>query len=110
MTEEDNSILEFLMNSDLNEINYSNNQYIYFLLKYKEFYRLLNSQYHGLKNENVMLKDKHEELENQLVKMKRSNVIDNAKVNSMKKSINKKLTLKERILGKLLNRFDPDNI
>ena len=38
-----------------------------------------------------------------LLLSKRSNVIDNAKVNTMKKELNKKLTFKERILSKVLS-------
>lgn len=110
MKEDDIDILEFLLSSDFNNLNYSSDQYIFFLRKYQSYYKLLNAQYHGAKNENESLKDKVQKLETQIDNDRRTAVIDKAKIKNLKKELNKKLTFKERIKGKLIGRFNPDNI
>jgi predicted Rossmann fold nucleotide-binding protein DprA/Smf involved in DNA uptake len=110
MKEEDIDILEFLISSDFDDVNYSRDQFVYFLKKYQKYYKLLNAKYHGVKNENERIKEKTEKLEAQLTKERRSRGIDKAKIANMNKELKKKLTWKERFKGKLIGRFDPDNI
>mgnify|MGYP000250571230 CR=1 FL=1 len=110
MNDEEIDILEFLLSADFENLNYSSDQYVFFLKKYQKYYKLLNAKYHGVKNENERIVKNTQKLEDQLLQSKRSNGIDKAKVTNMKKELVKKLSLKERLKGKLIGRFDPDNI
>lgn len=110
MEEEEIDILEFLLSSEFNDIQYSEDQYIYFLKKYQKFYKLLNAKYHGVKKDVELSVDKTKKLEDKILALERVNIIDKAKVSNMSKELKKKLTIKERLFGKLIGRFNPDNI
>jgi len=110
MKEEDIDILEFLLISDFNDLHYSSDQYTFFLKKYQQYYKIINAKYHGVKAENERIIKHTQKLEDQLLMNKRSNIIDKAKMKNMKKELDKKLSFKERISGKLIGRFNPDNI
>src|SRR6056297_169244 len=110
MKEEDIDILEFLITSDFEDVNYSKDQYVFFLKKYQSYYKLLNAKYYGVERDNERNKEKVQKLEDQLLKEKRSIGINEAKISNLKKELNKKLSFMERIKGKLIGRFDPDNI
>ena len=110
MEEKDLDILEFLISSDFDDLDYSINQYIFFLKRYQKYYKLLNAKYHGVVRENEKYKGLEEKIKELELKHKRDRSIDKAKISNLKKELNKKLSWKERFSGKLINRFDPDNI
>jgi len=99
--EEDIDILEFLLTSDYDDINYSRDQFIYLLKKYKNFYQILNAKYHrdkdSTKEANLKLKEK----EDQILKLESKILSLQGRNENLKKKLNKKLTFKERFLGKL---------
>jgi len=110
MKEKDIDILEFLMTADFENLQYSSDQYVFFLKKYQSYYKILNSKYHGVKHENERIISEEQKAKDQLLKEQRSNAIDKAKVKNLDKELKKKLTWKERFKGKLIGRFDPNNI
>lgn len=92
-------LLNFLMTSDFSEYNYSPNELVDLLLKFRNFYRisyhrekLLNDQYDDLKKKYDILE---RDLENERVKLTEHNRL----VYEKRK---KKLSWRERITGKLI--------
>lgn len=110
MSDDEMDILEFLLSSEFENLSYSSDQYLFFLRKYQKYYKILNAKCHRIENENKNLKLNEQKVKDQLVNEKRSNSIDKAKFTNIKKELKKKLSIKERIFGKLIGRFDPDNI
>jgi len=99
----DNEILEYLMTSDFNEEDLSNDDLKFLLKKYRNFYRIL----HGMNNRNIIYKDsiikrleeEIEKLKKELFMTKKLNAELEDKINNIR---NKKLSLKERIYGKII--------
>lgn len=99
---EDIDILDFLMTSEF-EDNYSPEEFKYLLNKWKYFYRLSNGRYNRIKDDSEFeinnLRENLELLkqENDLLK------IDNNRLETdIVKLIGRKLSLKERLKGKII--------
>lgn len=99
----DNEILDFLMTSEF-EQDYKPEELKYLLHKYRYFYRLLSGRFDLLKTES----------EGQINKLKETIIGKDLQINqelmknaSMSDTIsglkNRRLTLKERISGKIIN-------
>lgn len=108
LEEKEDDIESFLSTSDFRGLNYSSNQFIYFLQKLQRMYKLAYDKYLSMKSENASLKLKIKKLEQKIMDDKKYHRIDQAKVENFKKSMKIPLTFKERLLGKLINRYNPD--
>ena len=102
----DEEILDFLMTSEFNE-NYSPEELKYLLKKWRYFYRLFNGRYERVRNDSEFeietLKSEKMDLSLSILKLQvdvanRDNTIDSMK--------NRKLTWKERLSGKIINKED----
>lgn len=97
----DRQILEFLMTSDFNE-NLSPDETRFLLLKFRNFYRVVASKNETLVGEIEILKKNQtmiEDLNKKVLDLtdKNSNLSD--RLNTI---MNKKLSIKERIFGKII--------
>ncbi len=100
----DDEILDFLMTSEF-EGDYKPDELKYLLTKWRYFYRIIHSRYELLKNESTgkvkNLEDDLEFIKKQLDDLKYQIVKKDELINSMER---RKLTLKERIFGKIINK------
>lgn len=97
----DEDILDFLMNSELDG-DYSPEELKYLLLKWRYFYRHLHGKLSRVKDDNAsevnQLSEEILNLKNQIMQLQMSAVKTEETVKNLK---NKKLTWKERFLGKI---------
>lgn len=97
----DKDILEFLMTSDFNE-NLTPEESRFLLFKFRYFYRLQHSKMDGLNNVIVdlekKLKDTEEDLNSKLFISQSEVVLTKEQMDKIK---NRKLTLIERLTGKI---------
>lgn len=102
----DEEILDFLMTSEFEE-EYKPEEMKYLLYKFRYFYRVLNGKYEllssttetNIKKLNETIADKERQLNEQLYK--------NAELSNFSESLkNRKLSLKERISGKIIQKKD----
>lgn len=102
----DDEILDFLMTSDF-EGDFKPDELKYLLNKWRYFYRILHGAIERLKvqNDGIIrnLNDKISQLESEIISLKVKNVKNEDKIEFMK---NKKLTWKERFLGKIITKED----
>jgi hypothetical protein len=102
----DDEILDFLMTSDF-EGDYKPEELKYLLNKWRYFYRLLYSRtktsHDDISFELGKLKESIESLNNELVKLQTENA---NKQNIIDSNKNRKLSLKERITGKIITKKD----
>lgn len=110
MREDELDILEFLITAEFKTFNYSSSQYIYFLEKYQKYYKKLNNTLHRENSLNISLSAENEKLKKELIKEKRKNSASAAIIENFKEKASKKMTFKERITGKLTDRFNINNI
>lgn len=97
----DSEILEFLMTSDFNE-DITPEEARFLLLKFRYFFRLKESKSDGLKNKIIDLEEKNRISEENSNMEKFNLQLKNAKLEEIvNKFKNRKLTLIERITGKL---------
>jgi hypothetical protein len=97
----DDEILEFLMTSDFEE-NYKPSELKYLLVKFRYFYRILYSRNQNTQHDlDFIINKMNEEIDilksqifnEQIENANKQNIIDSLK--------NRKLTIKERITGKI---------
>jgi hypothetical protein len=97
----DKEILEFLMTSDFQE-NLSPDEFRFLLLKFRNYYRVVSSKNDLLASDLEILKKNAQLIEaanNEKIKyLSDENSMLSKKLNTI---INKKLSFKERILGKI---------
>lgn len=97
----DDEILEFLMTSDFDE-EYKPSEFKYLLVKFRYFYRILHSRNQNTQDDsNFAIKKLNDELEVlklQIFNEKTENANKQNIIDSLK---NRKLTLKERLTGKI---------
>jgi len=99
---EDVDILDFLMTSEF-EDNYSPDEFRYLLNKWRYFYRLSNGKLNRLKEDSEFEINKLKESNNNLKENIDLLKIDNSRLEQdFVRLIGKKLTLKERIKGKII--------
>jgi hypothetical protein len=104
----DKEILEYLMTSDFNE-GLTQDEFKFLLLKYKGYYRVIYTK-------NERMKYMIEELEDKLIKSEKDIISTKDEftknINILKKELedekNRKLTIRERILGKKINKLNGD--
>lgn len=99
----DELILDFLMNSDFNDQDYSPTEFRYLLTKWRYFHRY----FQGKSEQNKMgLEDRIKKLEEQLEIVKKSEYDSQVKVADKDNLINslksRELTWKERFSGKII--------
>ena len=99
----DDEILDFLMNSDLDG-NYSPEELKYLLLKWRYFYRTLHGRLGRIKDDNTgetrKLSDEISNLKNQIIQLQVTSAQKEDEIALVK---NRKLSLRERISGKIIN-------
>jgi hypothetical protein len=102
----DNEILDFLMNSEF-EGDYKPSELKYLLTKWRYFYRILQGRFENVKGESKVeisnLKDDLESIKREIIRVQSISAQKEDLINSMKV---RKLTLKERILGKIIINGD----
>lgn len=100
----DETALDMLMTSEF-EDTYSPAEYKEMLLRYRYFYRLLYSKYERQKSDAEFEIEKLTELlsvsEEKIFNLQVESVKKNDKIKSM---ANRKLTLRERLTGKIINK------
>lgn len=103
----DEDILDFLMTSDFHE-DYKPSEFKYLLTKFRYFYRIISDRNRNtqsdLKFRESKLSEEIEALKKQIIDYQVLNASKDNTINSMR---NKKLTLRERITGKI--NFDDEN-
>ena len=99
----DSEILNFLMTSDFDD-DYKPDELKYLLTKWRYFYRILNGKLELNKTDSeFLIKKLKEDLKSKEYEIK-YNRIENSKLKDELNFLkNKKLSLKERILGKIIN-------
>lgn len=98
----DDEILEYLMNSEFNE-NYRPEEYKFLLHKFRYFYRILYGNHKRIKDS---LEFENTNLKHNIDSIYKENTDINIKISELKNIIDlsnnpRKLTIKERILGKI---------
>lgn len=100
MTDED--ALDMLMTSDFID-NYSPSEYKEMLIRYRYFYRLLFSKMQRVKEDGeyeiMVLSDKLNKVEEKVTNLQLEGIQKDGIINNLK---HRKLTLKERFLGKII--------
>ncbi len=100
----DGDILDYLMTSDLDE-NLSPEDLRFLLLKFRQFYRVVSTRFTNIEMEK---KKYHFDLENlksmHLSELDQLNQSHDNLLNKYNELMNRKLTLKERFFGKILNK------
>jgi hypothetical protein len=100
----DEEILDFLMTSDLDG-DYKPEELKYLIIKWRYFYRILHSKYESTKGESELLSQQKETdtdfLQNQINQLLAKIVEKDDIINELKQ---RKLTLKERIKGKIIHK------
>jgi hypothetical protein len=100
----DEDILDFLMTSEF-ENNYSPEELKYLLKKWKFFYRLFNGKYDRLRDDKDFITNKLElkidELNKKILALTIECAQNKDEISFLK---NKKLSWKERIKGKIINK------
>lgn len=100
----DEEILDFLMTSEF-EGDYSPEELKYLLIKWKYFYRLINGRLERVLTDNEgnvkKLNSNIESLNNKINNLLADNANKDNLIDSMK---GRKLTLKERLSGKIINK------
>ena len=103
----DESALDMLMTSEF-EDSFSPTEYKEMLLRYRYFYRILHSKYERAKSDVDFITEKATErialLENRIFELEVQNAGKQDIINSMS---GRKLTLKERLKGKII--LDDEN-
>ena len=106
---EDDDILDFLMNSELDG-DYSPEELKYLLLKWRYFYRSLHGRLGRIKDDSSgeisKLSDEILNLKNQIMQLQSTAVRTEETVSSLK---NRKLTWKERLSGKIITKEDENS-
>lgn len=100
----DDEILDFLMTSDL-EGDYKPDELKYLILKWRYFYRILHSKYEYVKGENDLILQQKETSDDFLqtqMNLIKSQLIE--KDNIINKLKERKLSLKERLKGKIIHK------
>lgn len=109
---DDNRLLDYLMNEDFNENNnlHGIKELKFFLRKWKDFYRYLYVTHDRYKKEKEKeidtLNEKIKKLENDILHLQIKNAEYEDLINNIK---NKKLSLKERIKGKITFKENDEN-
>lgn len=98
----DNEILEYLMNSEFNE-NYRPEEYKFLLHKFRYFYRMLYGNHTRIKDS---LEFENTNLRHNIDSISKENININIKISELRDIIDlsnkpRKLTFKERFLGKI---------
>lgn len=98
----DDEILQFLMTSDLNE-RFRPEEYKFLIFKYRDFYKILHGKYqlHKIQSEKIIsdLQNSNQQLNSQITNFEVQKNIAINELESIPKE--RKLTFKERILGKV---------
>ena len=98
----DDEILQFLMTSDLNE-RFRPEEYKFLIFKYRDFYKILHGKYqlHKIQSEKIIsdLQNSNQQLNSQITDFEVQKNIAINELESIPKE--RKLTFKERILGKV---------
>jgi hypothetical protein len=102
----DDEILEFLMTSDFEE-SYSPGELKYLIIKFRYFYRLIHGRFERLKSDSEFNETKFNKEVDNLKNEIKSLMVESARkgdiIDFMK---SRKLTLKERISGKIISKED----
>lgn len=100
----DDDILDFLMTSEF-EGDYKPEEFKYLLNKWRYFYRLLYGINERIRDDNNSkineLENKIKTLESEILNLKVENANKENKIDSIK---NRKLTIKERLSGKIITK------
>lgn len=100
----DEEILEFLMTSDFDE-EYKPEELKYLLMKWRYFYRVLNGKYDlQMTNTKYELKCLEEEIKRLKTQISEMQVIEANKEDHIHQLKNRKLTLRERLSGKIIDK------
>lgn len=100
----DEEILEFLMTSDFDE-EYKPEELKYLLMKWRYFYRVLNGKYDlQMTNTKYELKCLEEEIKRLKTQISEMQVVDANKEDHIHQLKNRKLTLRERLSGKIIDK------
>lgn len=98
----DDEILQFLMTSDLNE-RFRPEEYKFLIFKYRDFYKILHGKYqlHKIQSEKIIsdLQNSNQQFRSQITDFEVQKNIAINELESIPKE--RKLTFKERILGKV---------
>lgn len=100
----DEEILEFLMTSDFDE-EYKPEELKYLLMKWRYFYRVLNGKYDLQKtNTSYDLNCLEEEIKRLKTQISELQVVKADKEDHIHQLKNRKLTLRERLSGKIIDK------
>lgn len=100
----DEEILEFLMTSDFNE-EYKPDELKYLLMKWRYFYRIVNGRYDLQKtNTNYEINCLEEEIKRLNTQIIELQSLIATKEDDIHNLTNRKLSLRERISGKIINK------
>lgn len=100
----DEEILEFLMTSDFDE-EYKPEELKYLLMKWRYFYRVLNGRYDlQITNTNYELNCLEEEIKRLKTQISELQVVKADKEDHIHQLKNRKLTLRERLSGKIIDK------
>lgn len=100
----DEEILEFLMTSDFDE-EYKPEELKYLLMKWRYFYRVLNGKYDlQMTNTKYELKCLEEEIKRLKTQISEMQVVEANKEDHIHQLKNRKLTLRERLSGKIIDK------
>jgi hypothetical protein len=101
----DEEILQYLMTSDINE-NFRPEEYKFLIFKFRDFYKILHGKYqlHKIQSERLIsdLDSSNKELNNRISEFEISKNLAVNELEAIPKQ--RKLTLKERITGKITIR------
>jgi predicted RNase H-like nuclease (RuvC/YqgF family) len=100
----DEEILDFLMTSDF-EQEYKSEELKYLLVKWRYFYRVLNGKFELQKtNSNYEIEHLQEEIKRLKAQILENQSIIAEKENKINTLESRKLTFKERLSGKIINK------
>jgi hypothetical protein len=106
----DDEILEFLMTSEFQD-NYSPSEFRFLLFKWRSFYRLIHGVYERDKNKSESdIKKLSSDIENFKKENESLKHLISKKEKEYNRLANKKLSIKERLLGKIINNDENKRI
>lgn len=105
----EDEVLNYLMTSDFNE-GLSPDEFIFLLRKFRNFYRVSYGRNENMKVElECRIKDLEDFRKSRNLEVERylfDKIVAENKVEKMKQLLNRKLSLKERFLGKIIFKED----
>ena len=103
-TYNDEDLLDFLMTSEFDEV-FSPDDYKFFLKKFRNFYRVVANSIDFQKDRmSQAISEKEEMSKNLNIKIEEFNNEKSILINKVNNILSRKLTLKERLLGKIIEK------